>query len=69
MCPWGNGVDSHRIWETLFLGSIPIVKRHLTFNNLENLPIFFVDDFRDISEDNLKEYMNSIKDKKFSLKN
>ena len=67
LCPWGNGVDSHRIWETLFLGSIPIVKRHLTFSNLEDLPIFFVDDFRDINEDNLKEYMNSIKDKKFSL--
>jgi hypothetical protein len=67
LCPWGNGVDSHRIWETLFLGSIPIVKRHLTFSNLEDLPIFFVDDFRDINEDILKEYMNSIKDKKFSL--
>ena len=25
ICPWGNGVDSHRIWEALFLGSIPIV--------------------------------------------
>lgn len=67
LCPWGNGVDSHRIWETLFLGSIPIVKRHLTFSNLEDLPIFFVDDFRDINEHNLKEYMNSIKDEKFSL--
>ena len=67
LCPWGNGVDSHRIWETLFLGSIPIVKRHLTFRNLEDLPIFFVDDFRDINEDKLKEFMNSLKDKKFSL--
>ena len=67
MCPWGNGVDSHRIWETLFLGSIPIVKRHLAFNNLEDLPIFFVDDFKDINENKLKEFMNSIKDKNFNL--
>jgi len=24
-CPRGNGVDTHRIWETLYRGSIPIV--------------------------------------------
>lgn len=27
VCPRGNGVDTHRIWETLYLGAIPIVKR------------------------------------------
>ena len=31
----------------MFLGSIPIVKRHLTFQNLVDLPIFFVDDFKE----------------------
>ena len=24
-CPRGNGVDTHRFWETIYLGSIPIV--------------------------------------------
>ena len=27
ICPPGNGVDSHRIWECYYLGVIPIVKR------------------------------------------
>jgi hypothetical protein len=27
ICPPGNGIDSHRIWEVLYLGVIPIVKR------------------------------------------
>jgi hypothetical protein len=27
ICPPGNGIDSHRIWECLYLGVIPIVKR------------------------------------------
>lgn len=67
MCPWGNGVDSHRIWETLFLGSIPIVKKHITFKNLEDLPILFVDDFKQVNEDILKEFMNSIKYKNLNL--
>jgi hypothetical protein len=26
LCPEGNGVDTHRLWEALLLGSIPIVK-------------------------------------------
>ncbi len=60
ICPWGNGVDSHRIWETLFLGSIPIVKNHTTFNNLKGLPIFFVDDFKELTEEKLKEFLLSL---------
>ena len=24
LCPWGNGFDTHRIWESLYSGSIPI---------------------------------------------
>ena len=26
-CPRGNGVDTHRLWETFYVGSIPIVAR------------------------------------------
>jgi hypothetical protein len=26
LCPEGNGVDTHRLWEALLLGSVPIVK-------------------------------------------
>lgn len=27
ICPRGNGMDTHRLWEALYLGSIPIVLR------------------------------------------
>jgi hypothetical protein len=27
LCPEGNGVDTHRLWETLYLGRIPVVTR------------------------------------------
>jgi hypothetical protein len=27
LSPPGNGIDCHRTWEALFLGSIPIVKK------------------------------------------
>lgn len=54
LCPRGNGVDSHRLWETLYLRSIPIVKRHLTHKGLEDLPILFVDSWDEITEDYLE---------------
>ena len=41
----GNGVDTHRLWEILYLGSIPIIKRDswsLSLRKL-NLPLEYVD--------------------------
>ena len=48
LCPWGNGIDTHRMWETLYAGSIPITKYHigLTF---PNLPIITVNSFKDLN--------------------
>ena len=54
LCPRGNGVDSHRIWESLYMRSIPIVKRHLTHKGLEDLPILFIDSWDEITEDYLE---------------
>lgn len=59
LCPWGNGFDSHRIWEALSLGSIPVVKRHLTFEQYQHLPILFVDDFREVNEKLLLSFLKS----------
>lgn len=40
VCPRGNGVDTHRLWEALYLGSIPIVREHPEMESFFNsLPI------------------------------
>ena len=57
ICPWGNGVDTHRLWEALSLGSIPIVKKHVTHKNLDDLPIMFVDDYKQVNEKSLKSFL------------
>ncbi len=54
LCPRGNGIDTHRLWETLYMRSIPIVKRHLTHKGLEDLPILFVDSWDEVTEDYLE---------------
>lgn len=49
LCPRGNGVDTHRLWESLLLGCVPIVKRHTTHEFNLPLPIIFIDDWKEIN--------------------
>jgi hypothetical protein len=43
LCPRGNGLDTHRLWETLYLGSTPIVQKEYGLSFFNDLPILFVD--------------------------
>ena len=45
LAPRGAGIDTHRIWEALYAGCIPIVQRAQALNDFADLPIFFVDDW------------------------
>ena len=47
--PPGNGIDCHRIWECLYLKTIPIVENHKCFDDYRHLPILFVDDWNQIT--------------------
>ena len=60
LCPRGNGVDTHRLWETLYMGSIPIVKKDIAVNDFNDLPILFVDDWTDLNEIMLEEKYKEI---------
>ena len=48
-CPEGNGIDTHRTWETLYMGSIPIEKRNINNQFYTDLPICFVDRWEDVT--------------------
>jgi hypothetical protein len=67
--PHGGGYDCHRTWETLCLGSIPIVKKSLLDPLYEGLPVLIVDQWTDITQElldkTLKEYTNINRKKKF----
>ena len=57
LCPWGNGVDTHRFWEALYCGSIPITKYHPTYKAAKDLPVVFVNDYKDITYELLKDFL------------
>jgi len=61
LCPWGNGIDTHRIWEALYSGSIPVIMEHKTFNNLNNLPIIFVKNYSEITYELLEKKLSEVK--------
>ncbi|OUW74363.1 MAG: hypothetical protein CBD76_00390 [Pelagibacteraceae bacterium TMED216] len=67
LCPFGNGIDTHRIWETLYSGSIPVVKKNIALNSLRNLPVIFYDDIKEINLKFLKNKCESIEKDNFNL--
>jgi len=56
LSPTGNGYDCHRTWESLYLGSVPIIKSNNYYDELySNLPVLLVFDYALITEKLLNE--------------
>jgi hypothetical protein len=68
VCPRGNGIDTHRIWEALYCGVIPIVKRNVVHKELEgNLPILFVDSYEQVDKSFLDTTYDTFKTKSWNM--
>jgi len=63
--PRGNGLDCHRTWEALALGCIPIVKTSGLDPLFDDLPVWIVQDWRDVTEDAMKQRLDEFKTKSF----
>lgn len=48
-CPWGNGYDTHRLWEALYSGAIAVVPKHETFSTTKDLPVIQYDNLNELS--------------------
>jgi len=56
ICPEGNGMDTHRTWEALYIGSIPIEKKNINNQFYTDLPICFVDSWDQVTEEFLMRW-------------
>ena len=54
LCPRGNGLDTHRTWEALYLGRVPVVKASEMDATFERLPVIVLNDWADLSEERLE---------------
>jgi hypothetical protein len=57
VCPEGNGIDTHRMWEALYLKTIPIMKKNMIskFIKKANIPVLILDKWSDLSKFNEKK--------------
>lgn len=57
-CCEGNGFENHRIWETLYQGSFPVMFNSLWSNSLKylRLPILYIDSLDEINANLLQEF-------------
>ena len=46
LAPEGNGNDTHRLWECLYMGKIPVVQDSVLIKQLAGLPMVVVPDLR-----------------------
>lgn len=47
LCPEGTGIDTHRVYESLFCGATPVVLRNSLSHLYEKLPVCIVDKWSD----------------------
>jgi hypothetical protein len=70
LCPPGNGEDTHRMWEALYCGAVPVVRKSPAMRSFQDLPILFVEDFNTVSPQLLEERskdMSSISSQKLDF--
>jgi hypothetical protein len=63
LAPFGDGIDTHRVWEALLLGNIPIVKSSPLDKLYKDFPVLIVRSWKDLTYKRLmfaeKKFNNS----------
>lgn len=69
LCPFGNGLDSYRIWECLYCGVIPIIQDCVFSQNLTaaGLPIYIVPNLFELTETSLLKVYSNMMTQTFNL--
>ncbi len=60
ICPAGNGIDTHRLWECLYLNCMPIVPNHIHYRRFKGLPIICAKDWNTITPKSLNRMLESM---------
>ena len=70
VCSRGNGFDTHRFVETLLLGSYPVVIRNINNSQYSDLPIVYVNSWKEVTKSFLEvKYLEFNKNKSNNIYN
>lgn len=64
--PPGNSVDCHRIWESIYVGTIPICLKSIPLVFFKDSPIMFINTWADVTKEKLEMDFNTISNKSSS---
>jgi len=67
LSPPGNGLDCHRTWEVLYVGSIPVVISSTLDPLYVGLPVIIVDSWEEVTEDFLERKYIEITNKQHNM--
>jgi hypothetical protein len=67
LSPPGRGVDTHRTWEALMVGTIPIMISTALDSLFEKLPVIIVKDWNEIDEEFLNKEYEKIHKKEYDF--
>lgn len=66
VCPRGNGIDTHRLWEALYCNTIPIVEDCVNIRGFD-LPMVVVKDYKDATKELLEKELAEIPNRKYNM--
>ena len=66
LCPKGNGIDTHRFYETILMGAIPIVEQSSLDELYSKTTSLIVNKYSDLNIEILKNPYKYIKNMNFS---
>lgn len=67
IAPRGFAWDTYRLWECLYVGTIPIVRTSPLDELYEGLPVLIIQDWREVTEDFLNEKYVEFSQKTFNM--
>ena len=65
--PQGNGLDCHRTWEALCLGCYPIIKTSGLDPLFDDLPVWIIKEWSDVTAESMKEKASEFDSGTFKL--
>lgn len=57
-CPHGNGIDTHRFWQAIYLGSVPITTCSIAYDSSLDCGVLMLDDWIELLDLDLNKIYN-----------
>jgi len=67
-CPPGHGYDTHRLWEVLLAGAIPVVISTPMDSMYQDLPVLIVKDWAEVTEARLQSTLDAFRARRWNTR-